>query len=177
MRELRPLVAGCVALFFLVCCAEEKGLKIQGRASVLARAGKYAEAIAQLERLRVDYKGTIAARDVEKQIAVYRGLLEADQKEKRRRTNEDLIALGRGLQEYRGTTGHFPANLTDLGKANTMSLTDPWGRGYRYQLAAGGARYKLARRGADGAAGGAGDDQDMVVDTGVFTSDIAWEDR
>ena len=116
-----------------------------------------------------------AARDVEKQIVLYRGLRESDLKEKRRRANEDLIAIGRALFQYQAAKGRYPAALADL--AGSHPGADPWERPYRYHVDPGGRRYRLGCLGADGRPGGEGDDHDLLVENGEFSKDLAWEDK
>jgi len=158
-------------------CSSSRGHELREEASRLAQQGRYDEAIGALERAHQAYEGEPEAKEVEKQITLYRGLLESERKEKRRRANEDLIALGRSLHERRVSTGHFPASIADLAAPGAAATVDPWGRPYRYLLQAGGSRYKLGCLGADGQPGGEGDDQDLLVDTGEFSKDLAWEDK
>ena len=109
---------------------------------------------------------------------VYRGLLEAAQKETRRRANDDLLLLARRALEYQLAKGRYPSSLTLLPSYNTIPRTDPWGRPYMYETTdREGHGYRLGALGADGKPGGSGEDQDILIVNGEFSKALSWEDR
>lgn len=177
MRAWRTASIGLVCAALLAGCSDYRAERLVERASDLARRGKYDEAIRLLEDVRSQFPDTAAARGVERQIVVFRGLQDAEQKEKRRRAGEDLILWGRKLDDFRAAKRRFPGSLAELGPRGSATLTDPWGRPYRYEPLRAGARYRLGSLGADGAPGGEGDDQDLLVDTGEFAKGLAWEEQ
>jgi hypothetical protein len=123
------LLAGCAALF---ACEESKSRRLSSQADALARPNKYEEAIGLLERLERDYPKTDAARGTRDRITLYRGFLEANQKQDRRRAKDDLIAIGRSLVHYYEKKRRYPATLEDLGGDQMVPEVDPWGRVYAY---------------------------------------------
>ena len=177
MGRLATVALVVIAILALGACADTRGEKLQEKASEQARKGHFVEAIESLERAKQIYGGRPVAGDIERQIVIYRGLLEADLKEKRRHAYEDLIALGRLLSQYEVAKGRFPDSLSDLGQAAAAYPSDPWGRSYKYQVMLGGKRYRLGSLGSDGRPGGAGDEQDLLVDTGEFAKGLSWEDK
>jgi hypothetical protein len=163
---------------FTTGCRESRGQRLEEQASALAREGKYAEAIVKLEEAVSIYKDAPEARGASKQMVVYRGLLEAAQKETRRRANDDLLLLARKVLEYQLANGRYPSSLTLLPSHDTIPRTDPWGRPYMYETTdREGRGYRLGALGADGKPGGSGDDQDVLIVNGEFAKGLSWEDR
>jgi hypothetical protein len=175
----RRMLSAVILLGLLasIGCSESRAEKLGARASDLARSGEFDAAIGLLEDLKRKFPESRAAQGVDRQIKVFRGLQEAALKEKRRGAEEDLIVLGRLLSDYRAKQRRFPASLEALSAEGTVPTADPWGRPFRYQCSEAGDRYRLGSLGADGAPGGNGDDQDLLVDTGTFVQSLSWEDQ
>src|SRR5881628_322128 len=83
MRRLAMAALVAAEVLALVACADTRGEKLEEKASEQARKGHFVEAIESLERAKQIYGNQPAAGDIEKQIVIYRGLMEADLKEKR----------------------------------------------------------------------------------------------
>jgi hypothetical protein len=103
------LLAVCAAL---AGCSEAKARRLSTQADALARQNKYEDAIGLLERLERDYPKTDAARGVRDRIVLYRGFLEANQKQDRRRAKDDLIAIGRALSTTTRRSGSIRGRST-----------------------------------------------------------------
>jgi len=168
------LLVACAAL---AGCSEGKARRLSKQADALARQNKYVEAIGLLERMEHDYPKTDAARGVRDRIVLYRGFLEASQKQDRRRAKDDLIAIGRALVHYHENKRKYPATLADLAGEQTIPEVDPWGRVYVYSPSADRAAYRLECLGEDGVKGGEGNDVDLRVVNGNLVQDLPWEDR
>lgn len=178
MRRRRfTAIFGIAALLLISACRASGSTRLSEKATSLAHDGKYAEAIAALQKLKVDFRDSQEARGADKRILLYRGLLEADIKEKRRRAKDDMTAIARSLLQYSEAHARYPARIEEIAGGGLLSSTDPWGREYRYTTSADGKRYRLGCLGADGAPGGEGDDHDLMVDTGNFVENLSWVDQ
>jgi len=160
-----------------MACAESRAARLAEKARLLAREGNYQEAIAALRRVEGEFGTTSVAQDAQKQLLLYRGLLDAKLKEERRQAKDDLWALARGLFEYRERWKRYPARLAELDPGGSLPSLDPWGSDYLYRPSADGRGYRLQCLGSDGVPGGSGDDVDLVVINGEFVKDLPWEDR
>jgi len=158
-------------------CSDSKARRLSAQADALAHQNKYEEAIGLLERLERDYPQTDAARDVRERIVLYRGFLEANQKQDRRRAKDDLIAIGRALVHYYENRRRYPATIEELAKEQTIPQVDPWGRVYAYEPTPDRAGYRLECLGEDGVRGGDGNNVDLRVVNGNLVQDLPWEDR
>jgi len=168
------LLAACAAL---TGCEESKARRLSTQADALARQSKYDDAIGLLERLEREYPKTDAARGVPDRITLYRGFLEANQKQDRRRAKDDLVAIGRALVHYYEKKGKYPQALDDLASDQTIPQVDPWGRVYVYAPSVDRTTYRLECLGEDGVPGGNGNDIDIRIVNGNMVKDLPWEDR
>jgi general secretion pathway protein G len=94
------------------------------------------------------------------------------------RAQAEIAVLKRSLDRYYGEHGVYPTTVQGLlvlfnGKSNpepsiarpkdgAAALLDPWGNPFAYQ--SDGLAYALKSFGADGRAGGSGDDADIIAD-------------
>jgi Type II secretion system (T2SS), protein G len=168
------LLAACAAF---LSCAESKARRLAAQADALARQSKYEDAIGLLERLERDYPKTDAARGVRERIVLYRGFLEANQKQDRRRAKDDLIAIGRALVHYYEKKRRYPATLDELAGDQSIPEVDPWGRVYVYSPSVDRSSYRLECLGEDGVRGGEGNSVDIRIVNGNLVQDLPWEDR
>lgn len=168
------LLGACAAL---VGCSESKARRLSAQADALARQNKYQEAIGLLERMQRDYPETEAARGVRDRITLYRGFLEANQKQDRRRAKDDLVAIGRALVHYYERKHRYPATLDELAGAQPIPEVDPWGRVYAYVPSVDRTTYRLECLGEDGVRGGDGNNVDIRIVNGNVVQDLPWEDR
>ncbi len=90
-----------------------------------------------------------------------------------------LAALDKALQSYRIDTGRYPSSSLGLRALTAAPVgekrwngpylqsdvpLDPWGSAYQYRApGSGGKDYELMSLGRDRAAGGTGDDADLII--------------
>lgn len=177
MKRIPALLLLLMLCAALAGCKESKARRLSGQADALARQSKYEEAIGLLERMERDYPGTDAARGVKDRIILYRGFLEANQKQDRRRAKDDLVAIGRALLHHYEKKHKYPATLEELTEGLTIPEVDPWGRVYAYAPSVDRTAYRLECLGEDGVRGGDGNNVDIRIVNGNVVQDLPWEDR
>lgn len=176
-RMRARIVIVVAAMVVLTACSESRATRLAKRAEAQAREEKYTEAIATMQTVEARFPRTMAGRGARKQILLYQGLLDAELKKDRRRAKDEMLALARELLEYHQSLHRYPRSLDEIDPLGALPREDPWSGEYRYESTGVGAGYRLECLGSDGAPGGEGDAQDLLVVSGTFVKDLPWEDR
>ena len=141
------------------CSRESRAQRLLEEARTEVQRGHLEQAVTVLERVTNEYGGTDAARRAQKDIILYRGLMEAERLDPLRRVRDQMVQTARKLERSKTTSGTWPDTLADAPK-------DPWGQPLVYERTPNG--YRLASWGADGTPGG---EPDLVIVNGRFTED------
>jgi hypothetical protein len=156
---LAAMLAVLLAVLALSCSREAGAQRLLDEARGEVKRERLPEAVALLERVTKEYAGTPAAARAEKDLILYRGLLQATRLDPLRRARDLLVQTARQLERAHGERGSWPEALG-------TAVLDPWGRPLVYERTARG--YRLACWGADGSPGG---EPDLVVVNGRFQQD------
>lgn len=170
-------ILSALSLVALAACSsdERRAERIARDADARLESGDVAGATEQLEEILRRFPDTDAAEDARERLRVVRGLRDAIEKYPSHRTRDAMVQVGRALETHRAARGGYPASLRDLVPDFLPEGVpdDAWGRAFEYEPVRGGAGYRMISRGADGAAGGSGDAEDLVVENGRFQEGAA----
>ncbi|MEM8736895.1 MAG: type II secretion system protein GspG [Planctomycetota bacterium] len=87
------------------------------------------------------------------------------------RAKSDIATIVTAVETYRLNHARLPTNAQGLSVVSIESNTDPWGRGYQYNIPGpDGNDFEVVSYGADGRPGGEDEDADIVswaLDTGA----------
>jgi hypothetical protein len=162
------LVIG-VALLATASCGgrERRADRLWRQAEERVEKGDTEGAVVLMQKLIDDYPDATIASKARDQIVLYRGLAHAVQTYPARRARETMIQIARAIESFRASAHRSPATLDELTPGKLASIpVDPWGHAFAYELA--GRGYRLRCNGADGAVGGTGEAEDIVVVDGAF---------
>lgn len=179
-RMTRAIALSVLSALFLVGFAscssgERRAERIARDADARLESGDVAGATERLEEIVRRFPETNAAEDARERLRVVRGLREAIEKYPSHRTRDAMVQVGRALEKRRSARGGYPASLRDLVPEFLPEGVpeDAWGGAFVYESVGGGTGYRMISLGADGAAGGTGDAEDLVVENGRFRDGAA----
>lgn len=172
-RRLVLAFATGVLLALVTACGDDRAAdKLYREGSEQVAKGDTRAAVATFERILREFPESEAAAKARRDISVYRGLAEAVERFPQRRAREILVQTGRALERYHASTHRWPVSLVELVPEHLdREPLDPWSRPLGYRARPGGSGYEMTCLGADGSAGGEGDDADLRVVNGSFVGE------
>jgi hypothetical protein len=158
------VTVGCIS-------SESRAERLYRAAKKHVRAGELEQAVEQYELILERFPGTDAAKRAGREVVLYRGLAEAVRLYPVRRARELIVRVARAVQRHRVRRRSWPDSLNSLVPDYLDEIpVDPWGRQLVYRAKPRGRGYWLACFGADGEAGGEGEDVDWYVEDGEFVT-------
>ncbi len=172
-RTVIALVAGAALASGSLGCREQSAERLYVEAGKKVEKGDLAAAIDRYERILRDYPDSRAAERAKSDLVLYRGLLDASRRFPLRRAGDVVVQTARAVERFHREKGRWPSTLDELVPAYLSSKpVDPWGRLLDYRAKVGGG-YVLGCLGADGAAGGEGENADLLVEDGKWVKGSA----
>ena len=168
---MRRVVGSMALVVTMVAChaPERRAERLWRHALDLVAKGDTGGAVVELQRILDDYPDTEIAAKARRQILLYRGLENAVLSYPTRRAREVMVQVARAIESYRARERRVPTTLHDLVPSRLASIpNDPWNRALLYEPR--GRGYRLRCQGADGAPGGEGDAEDILVADGEFVT-------
>ncbi len=176
-RAIALVVLSALSLVGFASCSsdERRADRIAKDADARLESGDVAGATERLEEIVRRFPDTKAAEDARERLRVVRGLRDAIDKYPSHRTRDAMVQVGRALERHRAARGGYPNSLQDLVPEFLPEgiPDDAWGGALEYESVLGGRGYRMISRGADGAVGGSGDAEDLVVESGRFRDGAA----
>jgi hypothetical protein len=156
-----------LALLLAGCAGEDGARALYDRAEQLQKQGKYEEAMEKLREIQERHPRSDLAPVARRELESMQNLVVAGQ----RYPSDQAVALvrrtGRAVEKFKVDQGRLPRGLDELVPGWLERIVeDPWDRPLRYERTSGG--YRLSCLGADGKAGGSGQNRDVVVENGEF---------
>jgi len=157
----------------LPACESHRAEKMLAEAQRQGASGETAAAAETLRALMRDYPETRAAESARDLLPTYEGLLGVASRNRTRDAEDLLRRTARAVELFKEAHHSLPLSLRVLvpESLETMPM-DPWGHELKYEASE--DRYALTTFGADGAAGGEGENQDMRIEDGEFVSSPRW---
>lgn len=164
-----------VSVLLLAClagCGANEAETMRQQAIERVEAGRLDEGLVLLESIVERFPDSDVAVLAEDDLAMYRSLREIEKRYPSRKAREEMVRVARALDRYRGRHRRYPAALADLPKGAAAMPRDPWGGPLRYERRRRGRSYVLVCLGEDGAPGGDGTAEDILVESGAFVASL-----
>ena len=159
----------------LAGCGADEAETLHRDAIERVEAGRLDEGLQLLETIAERFPESEMADRARDDLEMYRPLREIEKRYPARRAREEMVRVARALDRYRGRHRRYPAALADLPKAPSLTPRDPWGGPLRYERRKRGRGYVLVCLGEDGAPGGDGTAEDILVESGTFVALLTGE--
>ncbi len=175
----RSFLCIILCLTFLGCSdkASQNAERLYALVDYYGQERQYDQAIATLQRIRIDYENTDLAAKAEDEIGRYQELKDILIRNQKSRLKTGFEGIGRALENYKTRYQAYPLTSSDLDKLPSTMIPewdDPWGNPIYYKPVYSSPsvprhspdNYVLASFGGDGLPGGKAQDKDFFFQEG-----------